>query len=59
MITLADLCQDVFLLAQLGIEGPGLVQSRRWEQRVADRLAMRGVPSEPQPEGAVSSGMCP
>ena len=51
MITLADLCQDVFLLAQLGIDGSGPVRGRRWEQRVADCLAMRGVPSEPQPGG--------
>ena len=51
MITLPDLCQDVFLLAQLGIDGSGPVRGRRWEQRVSDRLAMRGVPSEPQPGG--------
>lgn len=51
MMNLADLCRDVFLLAQLGIDGSGPVRGRRWEQRVTDHLAMKGVPVEPQPGG--------
>ena len=51
MITLADLCRDVFILAQIGIDGSGPIRGCRWEQRIADHLARRGVPSEPLPGG--------
>ena len=59
MMNLADLCRDVFLLARLGIGGSGSVRGRRWEQRVADYLAMRGVPAEPQPGGYSVLGHVP
>ena len=51
MITLSDLCRDIFFLAQIDIDGSGPVRGRLWEQRVADHLARHGVPSEPLPGG--------
>ena len=51
MITLSDLCRDIFFLAQIDIDGSGPVRGRLWEQRVADHLARHSVPSEPLPGG--------
>ena len=51
MITLSNLCRDIFFLAQIDIDGSGPVRGRLWEQRVADHLASHGVPSEPLPGG--------
>ena len=51
MIALSDLCRDLFLLGHIGIDGSGPGRGRQWEQRVADYLANRGLPSEVLPGG--------
>lgn len=51
MLSFAALCRDLFLLAQGPTLDNGTPPGYRWEQRIADHLAMRGVPVEAVPGG--------
>ena len=51
MITLPDLCRDLFLLAQIEDDESGPHRGWKWEQAVADYLALRNVPVEVLPGG--------
>lgn len=52
MARFADLCLDVFLLAQQqSYETAGARRGRVWEDAVAERLADRGIPVESVPGG--------
>ena len=51
MISLSDLCRDVFLLAHVDLDESGPSRGRSWEQRIADYLACRGVHCEVLPGG--------
>ena len=51
MSTFVGLCRDLFLLSQFGIDGEGPARGFRWESRIADYLAHRGVPVEALPGG--------
>lgn len=51
MITLPTLCRDLFLLAHIENSEPGPHRGWKWEQMVADYLAMRNVSVEALPGG--------
>jgi hypothetical protein len=51
MLAFAALCRDLFLLAQDPLAEAGQRRGTAWENRVADHLAMRGLPVEAMPGG--------
>lgn len=55
----ADLCRDLFVLAQVvdSTLGPG--RGWRWEVRIAEALARRGLPVEAVPGGISVHGVLP
>lgn len=59
----ADLCRDLYVLAQDGDAGTRLVRGPArgwlWERRIADTLAARGYPAEPMPGGVQVLGVVP
>ena len=59
MISLSDLCRDVFLLAHIDLDESGPSRGRLWERRVADYLAGRGAHCEVLPGGYRLFGHAP
>lgn len=51
MKTFVELCRDLFLLSQGGVDGLGAARGHQWEQRVAEYLARKGIPVEALPGG--------
>ncbi len=51
MLTFAALCRDLFLLAQDPLPETGAIRGTAWENRVADHLALHGLPVEAMPAG--------
>lgn len=51
MLAFASLCRDLFVLAQQPVTRAGPARGAAWEVRVADHLALRGVPIEAVPGG--------
>jgi hypothetical protein len=55
----AELCHDLFVLAQVPEEVRGSEQGWRWENRIADYLGRKGYPVEPLPGGVRVYGVVP
>lgn len=55
----AALCRDLYLLAQRPDDGVGPARGPRWEEEIADELALQGYPVETLPGGIRVFGVVP
>jgi hypothetical protein len=56
MKSFVALCRDLFLLSQTEVAGHGLARGLKWESRIADYLALQGLPVEAHPGGFMVLG---
>ncbi len=55
----ADLCRDLYILSQIVDATPGSARGWRWEVRIAESLARRGLPVDSVPGGIEVHGVLP
>lgn len=50
-MTFSQLCHDLFLHANAGMRDQGVIRGARWEQRIAEYVSSRGIPTSALPGG--------